>query len=56
MTLELPVDPDPGFDPATVLSEAGAASVQGGVIDVTGWAIGLGGLLLTGLWLRYLIR
>jgi len=39
-----------------VLTEAGAASVQGGVVDAAGWVIGLGGVLLTALWLRSLTR
>jgi hypothetical protein len=36
--------------------QAGDAAVQGAVIDVSGWIIGLGGVLLTVLWLRYLYR
>jgi hypothetical protein len=44
------------MDLQVILSAAGAASVQGGVISAAGWVIGLGGVLLTALWLRSLIR
>jgi hypothetical protein len=32
------------------------AGVQGGVIAASGWAVGIGGILLTALWLRHLYR
>ena len=38
------------------LSQAGEVTVQAGVIDATGWVIGVGGLLLTVFWLRSLFR
>ena len=38
------------------LSQAGEATVQGTVIDASGWVVLLGGLLLTVLWLIYLVR
>jgi hypothetical protein len=38
------------------LSAGGEAVVQTGLIDATGWALTLGGLLLTALWLRHLYR
>lgn len=38
----------------TLLTGAAEVSVQTGVIDVVGWAIGLGGILVTALWLRHL--
>ena len=40
----------------TLLTAAGEVSVQTGVIDVVGWVIGLGGILVTVLWLRHLAR
>jgi hypothetical protein len=39
-----------------LLSQAGEVTVQSAVIDASGWAIGLGGLLVTALWLRHLYR
>lgn len=38
------------------LTQAGEVTVQGTLIDASGWAIGLGGVLLTALWLRTLFR
>lgn len=38
------------------LSQAGEAAVQGTVISASGWIVGLGGILLTALWLHYLYR
>jgi hypothetical protein len=32
------------------------ASVNEGVVALSGWVVGLGGLLLTALWLDYLYR
>jgi len=32
------------------------AGVQAGVIAASGWAVGVGGLLLTALWLNHLYR
>lgn len=32
------------------------AGVQEGLIAASGWAVGLGGLVLTGLWLDHLYR
>ncbi len=40
----------------TLLTAAAEGSVQTGVIDVVGWAIALGGMLVTALWLRHLSR
>jgi hypothetical protein len=39
-----------------VLAQAGEATVQGAVIDASGWVVGIGGLLLTALWLHHLYR
>jgi hypothetical protein len=38
------------------LSQAGEVTVQGTIIDATGWVMVLGGLLLTALWLRSLVN
>ena len=40
----------------TLLTAAGEVSVQTGVIDVVGWALALGGVVVTALWLRHLAR
>jgi hypothetical protein len=39
-----------------LLTSASEVSVQTGVIDGVGWLLTLGGILLTALWLRYLVR
>ena len=41
---------------SVILSQAGGAGVQGGLIDAAGWVILLGGIVLTVLWLRHLYR
>lgn len=38
------------------LSQAGEVTVQGTIIDASGWVILLGGLMLTALWLQRLTR
>jgi hypothetical protein len=38
------------------LAQAGEVTVQGTVIDASGWVMVLGGLLLTALWLRRLVN
>jgi hypothetical protein len=38
------------------LAQTGEVTVQGALIDASGWVVGLGGLLLTALWLRHLYR
>jgi hypothetical protein len=47
-----------GWQPPTMtlLTAAGEVTVQTGVIDVVGWALTLGGVLVTALWLRHLSR
>ena len=38
------------------LSQASDVAVQGAIIDASGWIVGLGGILLTALWLHHLYR
>lgn len=35
---------------------AADAAVSPGVVNITGWVLGLGGILLAALWLLYLYR
>jgi len=37
------------------LAQAGEVTVQGTIVDASGWVMVLGGLLLTALWLRKLV-
>jgi hypothetical protein len=39
-----------------LLASANETAVQGTAIDISGWVILLGGVLLTALWLRSLTR
>jgi hypothetical protein len=41
---------------SVVLSQAGEVTVQSTIIDASGWVMVLGGILLTALWLRHLVR
>ena len=38
------------------LTQASEVTVQGTIIDASGWVMVLGGLLLTALWLRKLVN
>lgn len=41
---------------SVLLSQANETAVQGTAIDASGWILLLGGILLTALWIRSLVR